>query len=67
MAFALVAHALVDRLLIDGVVERGSRTTKRASDLLMRLQSGDGQSYGVLVAVGTIAVLGLAIALRAVH
>jgi NADH-quinone oxidoreductase subunit L len=66
MTFALVAHALVDRLLIDGVIERGSKATRRASDLFLRLQGGDGQAYGMLVAVGTIAILVLAIALRSV-
>ena len=54
---ARVLWAVVDRFLIDGVVE-GIRTVARwAGGVVSRLQNGDAQWYGALIAAGVALML----------
>jgi NADH-quinone oxidoreductase subunit L len=49
--------AIVDRLLVDGIVEGAPLVVKWLSDRISKAQSGDGQGYAALMALGAIVVL----------
>jgi NADH-quinone oxidoreductase subunit L len=66
VTFAVFAHAFVDRLVIDGAVEGSAQVAGRLGAWLVKLQDGDGQRYAALVAIGAIALVLVAFALRTV-
>jgi hypothetical protein len=49
--------AVVDRFVIDGIVEGSALLTKALSDAVSGAQSGDGQGYAALMALGAVVVL----------
>ena len=56
-----VLWAAVDRFLIDGVVEGTAVVAKWAGGVVSRLQNGDAQWYGVLIASGVALMLAASI------
>ena len=56
-----VLWAAVDRFLIDGVVEGTAVAAKWAGGVVSRLQNGDAQWYGVLIASGVALMLAASI------
>ena len=59
-----VLWAVVDRLIIDGLVEGSALAAQSVGDLISRLQSGDGQGYAGLVAISAVLILALTILVR---
>jgi len=49
--------AIIDRLVIDGTVEGSARVAASLSNVLSRMQSGDGQNYATAMALSVVAIL----------
>jgi NADH-quinone oxidoreductase subunit L len=49
--------AFVDRMIIDGAAEGTAGLSRRSADALARMQSGDGQWYVALLAIGAAALM----------
>ena len=58
---ARVLWAVVDRFLIDGVVEGTATLARWSGGVVSRLQSGDAQWYGALIATGVALMLAASI------
>jgi NADH-quinone oxidoreductase subunit L len=54
---ARVLWAVVDRLLIDGTVEGSAAVARWAGGVVSRVQNGDAQWYGALIAAGVALML----------
>lgn len=54
MASAMLAYALVDRIVIDGVAEGTGRLARRVGKAFSGLQNGDVQFYTALVGLGAV-------------
>jgi NADH:ubiquinone oxidoreductase subunit 5 (subunit L)/multisubunit Na+/H+ antiporter MnhA subunit len=58
---ARILWAVVDRYLIDGTVEGSAMVARWAGGVVNRLQSGDAQWYGALIAAGVALMLATSI------
>jgi len=56
--------AIVDRFLIDGIVEGSAIAAGAVSGYLSRLQSGDGQGYAAVIAFAAVLILAFSILVR---
>jgi NADH:ubiquinone oxidoreductase subunit 5 (subunit L)/multisubunit Na+/H+ antiporter MnhA subunit len=56
-----VLWAVVDRFVIDGVVEGSATVAQWAGGVVSRLQNGDTQWYGALIAAGVALMLAASI------
>jgi NADH-quinone oxidoreductase subunit L len=59
-----VLWAIVDRFLIDGIVEGSAIAASAVGGYISKLQSGDGQGYAALIAVATVLILAFSILVR---
>jgi NADH-quinone oxidoreductase subunit L len=60
ISLAMLSHAFVDRIVIDGAVEGSGRAAKALGAWLSKLQNGDVQWYAALVTAGGVLAVTLA-------
>jgi NADH-quinone oxidoreductase subunit L len=57
VAVARFTYAVVDRLIVDGVVEGAAGVASRVGAMLSRLQNGDAQWYTAMIGIGVLLLL----------